>query len=71
MFRNDFTGFVSDMEKLSGSLAVLAKIPVKRPKFGISPLRKFENVYLLAEDFSFFPCLYFDDKNGSYLFIYL
>ena len=27
------------------------------PKFGISPLRKFENAYLLAEDFSLFPCL--------------
>ena len=45
------------MEKLSSSLAVLAENYRKRLKFRISPLRKFENGNLLAEDFSLFPCL--------------
>ena len=45
------------MEKVSGSLAVLAEKSKKRLKFGISPWRKFENANLLAEDFPLFPCL--------------
>ena len=56
---------LSDMEKLSSSLMLVPENPEKRPKFGISPLQKFDNANLLAEDFSLFLCLFDTSPNQA------